>query len=64
MCQVGFTRDGLAEGDLGLIREVGGGGVRGRGYFGLGKHGQQSFVSIASGVVQVRFHRRLQYKNF
>ena len=27
----------LAEGDLDLVREVGGGGVRGRGRFGLGK---------------------------
>ncbi len=46
---------GFGLGGLGLVREVGGGRVGGRGYFGLGKHGQQSLVSIAFGVVKSAF---------
>lgn len=54
----------LAEGDLGLVREVGVGELGVEGASAWERHGQQSFVSIADGVVQVRFHRCLQYKNF
>ena len=46
---------GFGLGGLGLVREVGSGGVGGRGYFGLGDHRQQSLVSIASSVVKSAF---------
>ena len=46
-----------------MVREVGGGGERGRGYKAWEGIGGISFVSIASGGSQVCFFRCLQYEN-